>query len=42
MIAGRNSVGYEIQEKFTNVLYAEIPEIKKLAHGTVSKRISRH
>ena len=42
MIAGRNSVGYELQEKFTDVFDAEISEVKELAHSTVSKRIRRH
>ncbi|SNR49778.1 DNA-methyltransferase [Halorubrum vacuolatum] len=42
MIAGRNSVGYEIQEKFTDVFDAEVSEVKGLAHATVSKRIQRH
>jgi DNA modification methylase len=42
MIAGRNSVGYEIEEDFTDVFDAEISEVKELAHGTVSKRIRRH
>lgn len=42
MIAGRNSVGYEIQEKFRDVFDSEISEIKDLAHGTVSKRIRHH
>jgi len=42
MIAGRNSIGYEIQEKFTDVFDAEISEVKELAHSTVSKRIRRH
>jgi len=42
MIAGRNSIGYEIQEEFTEVFDAEVSEVAELAHGTVSKRIRRH
>lgn len=42
MIAGRNSVGYELQEKFTDVFDAEVDEVKDLAYSTVSKRIRRH
>jgi len=42
MVAGRNSVGYEIQDKFKDVFDSEVSEIKQLAHETVSKRIRRH
>jgi DNA modification methylase len=42
MIAGRNSVGYEIQEEFKNVFESEVTNIKEVAHATVSKRIKRH
>lgn len=42
MIAGRNSVGYEIQEQFRHVFDDEIEEVKELAHSIVSKRIRRH
>lgn len=42
MIAGRNSVGYEIQEQFTNVFDTEISEVEELAYSIVSKRIRRH
>jgi DNA modification methylase len=42
MIAGRNSIGYEIQKKFTDVFAAEVSEVREIAHSTVSKRIRRH
>ncbi len=42
MIAGRHSVGYEIQETFTDIFDAEVSEIRELAFSTVSKRITRH
>jgi len=42
MVSGRNSVGYEIQEKFTDVFDAEASGVKELAHSTAAKRISRH
>ena len=42
MIAGRNSVGYEIQEKFIDVFDEKVSKIPELAHDTVSKRIQRH
>ena len=42
MISGRNSVGYELQEEFTEVFDDEISEVNELAHNTVSKRIRRH
>ena len=42
MIAGRSSVGYEIQERFLDVFDADVSEVKKTAHETVSKRIRRH
>jgi len=42
MIAGRNSIGYELQEEFTDVFDAEVSELRELAHKTVKKRICRH
>ncbi|MFC6724694.1 DNA-methyltransferase [Halobium palmae] len=42
MVAGRNSVGYEIQEEFTEVFDAQVAEIEEIARDTVSKRIRRH
>ena len=42
MIAGRNSIGYELQEEFTDVFDAEVSEVKELAYKTVEKRIRRH
>jgi DNA modification methylase len=42
MIAGRNSVGYELQEQFVDVFNDAMKEIKDLAHSTVSERIERH
>ena len=42
MIAGRNSVGYELQEEFTNVFDSGVSEVKELAYDTVEKRIRRH
>jgi DNA modification methylase len=42
MVAGRDSIGYELQEEFTNVFDAEVSEVKELAHRTAEKRIRRH
>lgn len=42
MIAGRNSIGYEIQEQFKRVFDDKIKQAEKLAHNTVSERIRRH
>lgn len=42
MIAARNSVGYEIQEKFIEVFDSEVSEVEEVAYSTVSKRIRRH
>ena len=42
MIAGRNSVGYELQAEFTDVFDAEVSGLEELAHGTVAERIRRH
>lgn len=42
MIAGRNSVGYELQEQFTGVFDDAVSEIPELARATVSKRIRDH
>jgi len=42
MIAARNSVGYELQEKFTEVFDAEVADVAELAHATVSKRVRDH
>ena len=42
MIAGRNSVGYELQEQLTEVFNAEVSEVKEIAYNTVSKRIRCH
>lgn len=42
MIAGRNSIGYEIKENLTEVFFAETTELEEIAQSTVSERISRH
>jgi DNA modification methylase len=42
MIAGRNSIGYEIQEEFEAVFDAEVSGVDDLAQRTVSTRIDRH
>ena len=42
MVAGRNSVGYELQEQFVDVFDDAVREVEGLAHDTVSKRIERH
>lgn len=42
MIAGRNSIGYEIQESFTDVFDSEVSEVDEVAYNIVSKRIQRH
>jgi len=42
MIAGRNSVGYELRGEFTDVFDTRVSEVKELAHRTVEKRIRRH
>ncbi|MFB6182925.1 MAG: DNA methyltransferase [Haloarculaceae archaeon] len=42
MIAGRNSVGYEIREPFAEVFDAAVSDVRNLARDTVSKRIARH
>lgn len=42
MVAGRNSIGYEIQADFTDVFDAQVSQVKELTHRTVSKRVQRH
>ncbi len=42
MVAGRNSVGYELQEQFVDVFDDAVGEVKELAYSTVSRRIERH
>ena len=42
MVAGRNSVGYELQDEFLDVFRNKAMEIERLSHETVSKRIERH
>ena len=42
MVAGRNSVGYEIQGEFREVFEAEVGEVTELARGIVAERIRRH
>ncbi len=42
MVAGRNSVGYELQEEFAEVFDAEVSRVEDLADATVSERIRRH
>jgi DNA modification methylase len=42
MVAGRNSVGYELQEQFVDVFDDAVGEVKELAYSTVAKRIERH
>jgi len=42
MVAGRNSIGYEIEEQFPEVFDTEVSQAKELAYSTVSKRIRRH
>jgi DNA modification methylase len=42
MIAARSSVGYEIQESFTDVFDAAVSEVTELAHSTARERIRHH
>jgi DNA modification methylase len=42
MIAGRNSVGYELRAEFTRMFDAAVSGVKELAHQTVEKRLRRH
>ncbi|PSQ35355.1 modification methylase [Halobacteriales archaeon QS_9_70_65] len=42
MVAGRNSVGYELQEQFVEVFNDGVDGVKELAYSTVSKRVERH
>ncbi|MFC4990106.1 DNA-methyltransferase [Saliphagus infecundisoli] len=42
MIAGRNSVGYEIDDEFVKVFNSKVSNADQLAYEVVSKRISRH
>lgn len=42
MVAGRNSVGYELQEEFTNVFRERVDEVDMMSSKIVHERISRH
>jgi len=42
MIAGRNSIGYELREEFREVFDREVSAVEELADDTVSERIRRH
>ncbi|MFB6353282.1 MAG: site-specific DNA-methyltransferase [Halobacteriales archaeon] len=42
MVAGRNSVGYERQEEFTNVFRERVDEVGRMSREIVRERLSRH
>lgn len=42
MVAGRNSVGYELQEEFTNVFRERVDEVGRMSREIVRERISCH
>jgi DNA modification methylase len=42
MIAGRNSVGYEIQEQFVDIFDQKRSKIPELSHKAVTNRLRRH
>lgn len=42
MVAGRDSVGYEVQEEFRSVFDDRISEVKALAEDILQTRITRH
>jgi DNA modification methylase len=42
MIAGRNSVGYEIEDEFTQLFEERIENISDLSHEVVHKRLDDH
>lgn len=42
MVAGRNSVGYELEEEFTRVFKDRIDEVSRISGEIVSERIERH
>ncbi len=42
MVAGRNSVGFELREEFTEVFREKAAQIERLSRETVSRRIERH
>jgi DNA modification methylase len=42
MVAGRSSVGYELEREFTTVFDNRIDDIDAISHQIISKRIDRH
>ncbi|ERH10537.1 MAG: DNA modification methylase [halophilic archaeon J07HX64] len=42
MVAGRSSVGYELQAEFTEVFTKRATDIERLSQDTVSRRLERH
>ena len=42
MIAGRNSIGYELQAEFTDVFENQISDARELAYRTIENRVDRH
>lgn len=42
MVAGRNSIGYELKEEFTTVFEDRVNEVERMSHQIVSERIDRH
>ncbi|MDH5020406.1 DNA-methyltransferase [Halobacterium rubrum] len=42
MVAGRNSVGYELNEAFVDVFDDDVESVPELAQATVEKRLARH
>ncbi len=42
MTAGRNSVGYELQEEFTNVFSERVDEVDIMSREIVHERINKH
>jgi DNA modification methylase len=42
MVAGRSSVGYELQSEFTELFDERAADIERLSRDTVSRRLDRH
>ncbi|MFB6211337.1 MAG: site-specific DNA-methyltransferase [Halobacteriales archaeon] len=42
MVAGRNSVGYELQEEFTDVFNERVTEIDTMSRKIINERLGRH
>jgi len=42
LVAGRNSVGYEIEEEFTGVFDDRVSEVSEISRDVVGRRLERH